>query len=199
MPSRKTASNLAVDCAAVRHLPAMYPEYSCLSPFDRHSIGSLLACEDINKAIRMRYDSLRNDEDLRRTHNLFGRYENVYIDLGRIPEIQPVVTVATHYAKLLLQRKSLKFGFWFNEMPPGTLTSLHTHDELDELLSCVYYVSAASDSGRLLLHLDDETLTIKPRPGLFVLFPPDVPHEVEINRSAEIRLSVAFNFGPPSG
>ena len=83
-------------------------------------------------------------------------------------------------------------------MQPGQRTSLHSHEELDECLSAVYYVTCPDDSGRLILHDDEAKIVIDPRPGLLVLFPPDLPHEVEENRGRGTRLSVAFNFGPPN-
>jgi uncharacterized RmlC-like cupin family protein len=81
-------------------------------------------------------------------------------------------------------------------MGPGHRTSLHTHEERDELLSAVYYVTAPAHCGDLVLDLSLTRLRLSPSPGLMVLFPPDVPHEVDVNRSGEDRLSVAFNFGP---
>lgn len=100
-------------------------------------------------------------------------------------------------ARRILGRDALHFGFWFNEMQPGHETSLHTHEENDELLSAVYYVSAPPESGRLVVEEDEAQILITPRPGLLLLFPPDLPHAVERNASDRTRLSVAFNFGPP--
>lgn len=173
----------------------MNPDYSPLRHAKYYSTGKLPEHEDINSAIRTRFDRLRDDPVLRRTHMLNGRYENIYLDLARIPELKSVVSVAYTYAQQLLHRKSLKYGFWFNEMGPGSLTTLHTHEENEELLSCVYYLSAPEHSGRLVLHDEGESLTIEPQSGLFVFFKPDLAHEVETNRSTKVRLSVAFNFG----
>jgi predicted 2-oxoglutarate/Fe(II)-dependent dioxygenase YbiX len=81
-------------------------------------------------------------------------------------------------------------------MGPGHRTSLHTHDEHDELLSAVYYVTAPQDSGDLVIEDTPVTIRVRPEAGLMVLFPPDAPHAVEENASDRDRLSVAFNFGP---
>ena len=173
----------------------MNPDCTPLRGLQHYATGNLLAHEEVNAAIRARFERLRDDPDLRRTHKWHGRYENVYIDLTRIPQLEPVVSTAYCYAQQLLRRHSLRYGFWFNEMGPGSLTSLHTHEENEELLSCVYYVSAPPHSGRLVLQAEGGSLTIEPQSGQFVFFKPDLPHEVETNRSTEIRLSVAFNFG----
>jgi uncharacterized cupin superfamily protein len=86
-------------------------------------------------------------------------------------------------------------GFWFNAMQPGDKTARHNHDEEDELLSCVYYITAPQNSGDLLLFDQDETLRVTPEAGKLVLFSPKLAHAVEENRSDQQRLSVAFNFG----
>lgn len=135
--------------------------------------------------------------EVRRTHLFDGRFENTYIPRGRLPEFRPVANLALRVARRILRRRDLRYGFWFNEMPPGRRTTLHDHSEGDELLSAVYYIHCPTDSGRLILHDDQAQILVTPRAGLLVLFPPDLPHEVEVNASQATRLSVAFNFGPP--
>jgi hypothetical protein len=133
---------------------------------------------------------------VRQTHHFFGRFENTYVDRKRLPEIAPVVEFAHAKACQRLAKPALHLGYWFNEMHPGHRTSLHAHEELDELLSAVYYCSAPENSGRLLLRDGPVTIAITPAAGMLVMFPPDLPHEVETNRSDATRLSIAFNFGP---
>ena len=173
----------------------MNPELAPLKRLECYAAGLLRAHEVVNAAVWLRFDALRHDPELRRTHKLHGRYENIYIDFERIPELQPVVNGALVYAKQLLGRNSIKYGFWFNDMGPGSLTTLHTHEENDELLSGVYYVNAPAYSGRLIIHRRGTPLTIEPKPGMFVFFAPELPHEVGTNQSDQHRLSVAFNFG----
>ncbi len=138
----------------------------------------------------------KNAPDVRRTHNFGDRFENTYIPPARLPELAPVREFALRAATGILRRGQLHHGFWFNEMHPGQRTTLHSHEEDDELLSAVYYLACPADSGRLLLKDHEAVISVTPRPGLLVLFPPDLPHEVEQNASDRIRLSVAFNFGP---
>jgi uncharacterized RmlC-like cupin family protein len=150
----------------------------------------------INRRLIEAYVRENDAPDVRRTHMFAGRYENTYIPVDRLPELAPVSDFALRTAERILQQRGLRQGFWFNEMPPGSRTTLHSHEEIDELLSAVYYVQCAQDSGRLVLHDPEAQVSITPRPGLLVLFPPDLPHEVEENASPTMRLSVAFNFGP---
>jgi len=151
-----------------------------------------------NHAMRLAYEREKGAEDVRRSHMFHGRYENIYIDRARLPELEPIADFAHEMAKRVLGKERLRYGFWFNEMQPGHRTTLHSHEEIDELLSAVYYIESPPESGRLILHDDEAQIDVTPRPGLLVLFPPDLPHEVETNQSQATRLSLAFNFGPPT-
>lgn len=150
----------------------------------------------INPSLIAQYHKARNADDSRQTHHFHGRFENTYVQRSRVPALQVILDTAYRHAGSLLGRTDLKSGFWFNEMGPGHRTSLHSHEEYDELLSAVYYIEVPPDSGDLLLHGDDAVIRIEPRPGLMVLFDPGLPHEVTINQSDSTRLSVAMNFGP---
>jgi hypothetical protein len=151
----------------------------------------------LNDRLLERFESLRDSPDTRRSHFFHGRYENLYIDQKRIPEILPLITAAEQAARQVLHRPGqLRCGFWFNQMGPGHRTSLHSHEEDDELLSAVYYVTAPNDSGDLMMEASPVSIRVRPSPGLMVLFPPDLPHAVDTNQSGQDRLSVAFNFGP---
>jgi len=85
-------------------------------------------------------------------------------------------------------------------MPPGSTTLIHSHDDYDELLSGVYYVSVPENSGNLIVHdttdkKSKEYIEITPQAGEFIFFKPDVRHEVSRNNSDEYRLSIGINFG----
>jgi hypothetical protein len=149
-----------------------------------------------NDALIAAFQREKDGPEVRRTHSFDDRFENTYIPPGRLPELAPVRDFALRTAAGILQRDQLHHGFWFNEMQPGQRTTLHSHEEDDELLSAVYYLECPARSGRLLLKDHDAVIAVTPRPGLLVLFPPDLPHEVEQNAGDRTRLSVAFNFGP---
>ena len=167
-----------------------------LTSLARIHFAELDDAETVNRRLAAAFARHKDAEHVRRTHQFHGRFENTYIDAEHIPELAPVSGLALRTAVKLLGTPDLRHGFWFNEMQPGQRTSLHSHEELDERLSAVYYVTCPKDSGRLILHDDEAQILITPRAGLLVLFPPDLPHEVEKNRSGKTRLSVAFNFGP---
>ncbi len=162
-----------------------------------YEIRHLDHSETINAAILEQFSQCREAPD-HQSHFFHGRFENLYIDRQRIPALAAVLEAAREYAADILQRDSnaLKTGFWFNLMAPGHVTTLHSHDEDDELLSCVYYIEVPEHSGDLLLHLPEGEQRIEPVAGRFVFFSPDLEHAVAENRSGQSRLSVAINFGP---
>lgn len=152
----------------------------------------------LNAALYARFVALSGTDRVRRTHLHEGRFENTYVDPADIPDIAPVLALAKEQAGCHLGRTAagLKAGFWFNVMGPGQRTLAHHHDENDELLSGVYYVRVPDNSGDLLLHDAQGTVTVRPREGKLVLFSPATVHEVTTNLSRELRLSVAINIGP---
>jgi hypothetical protein len=153
--------------------------------------------ERINQAIVERYRQLTVQQALRHSHHFHGRFENTYVPLDQIPQLQPVVDVLlTTASRILDYPHPLHFGFWFNEMGPGHITSLHNHDEADELLSACYYLSVPRHSGRFVAVQQQHRTYLQPEEGMLVLFSPSLEHEVEENRSDATRLSVAFNIGP---
>ncbi len=156
----------------------------------------LAEAEALNRAILRRFEAVRERPEVGRSHLFHGRYENLYVPLALIPELGPVRDFAVRTIATLLDRDDLRVGFWFNDMGPGQVTTLHTHDDADELMSAVYYARAPRGGGRLILRDADAHLAIEPEEGVLLLFPPDLAHEVEENRSGERRLSIAFNAGP---
>lgn len=166
------------------------------NPISPVNFAELADAGSINDQLAAAFEREKDADDVRRTHSFHGRFENIYIAGDHIPELARVTRFAHDCACRILGRDRLHLGFWFNEMMPGHRTSLHAHEELDELLSAVYYIRCADDCGELILHDDPARIVITPRAGTLVLFPPDLPHEVSENRSQQVRLSVAFNFGP---
>ncbi len=154
-------------------------------------------CFDINKKVLDRFESLAEDDFKEQTHFFHGRYENIYLDVNKIPELKIIVDAAHENAEKILNIKQEKLvsGFWLNSMASGDVTTVHTHDDDDELLSCVYYIKVPENSGDLIIIDNKEKTIVKPEEGMFVFFTPDTLHEVSKNESTESRLSIAFNFG----
>jgi len=148
-----------------------------------------------NKKITLEFLKHYKSPDIRKTHLFGGRYENIYLNEKHIPELSPLIDEATVHAQNILMAEGLRAGYWFNYMPPESTTTLHTHDDDDELLSAVYYVDVPENSGNLIIYQDSEKIEIKPETGHFVFFKPDVQHEVSLNNSHEHRLSIGINFG----
>ena len=154
-------------------------------------------CFDVNKIIETKFNQLKEEDFKDKTHLFHGRYENIYLDVSKIPELDVIISAALENAENILniKKEKLAFGFWLNAMAAGDVTTAHTHDDDDEILSCVYYIKVPNDSGDLIITENNKKITIKPEEGNFILFSPDTLHEVSKNKSEQSRLSIAFNFG----
>lgn len=154
--------------------------------------------DKLNDSLYARFMELSGTDRIRQSHHFEGRFENTYIEESDIPAIATVLTLVKQQAGQLLGvgTEELKTGFWFNAMEAGQRTAPHHHDENDELLSAVYYIRVPEHSGDLILHGDSRKIMIQPQEGKLVMFAPAVLHEVTVNHSTEMRLSVAMNVGP---
>jgi len=153
---------------------------------------------ELNACLYERFTVLSGTDRARQTHFYAGRFENVYIAAADIPEIAVLLDLLRQHAGQLLDVpvEKLKVGFWFNAMNAGHQTSLHHHDENDELLSAAYYIRVPENSGNLVLHDGDRRFSIQPQEGKLVIFTPDVLHEVTLHQGSGLRLSVGMNVGP---
>ena len=154
--------------------------------------------EELNSALLSGFLNHLDDDDIKKTHFFHGRYENIYIENSKIPEIDTILNTVLQYAAEILNKPAseLRAGLWFNAMGHGQVTTAHRHDDFDELLSAVYYVITPVDSGNLILEYGNFRTEVTPEAGRFVFFPPDMMHEVTENRSQEMRLSLGINIGP---
>ena len=154
--------------------------------------------DTINQALLKGFENNLASEQVRKTHFFGGRFENIYIDQALIPEITTILDEVTELAAeiLAMPKNKLKAGLWFNAMGPGHATTAHRHDDFDELLSAVYYVTVPANSGELILSEKNFSTHVTPEAGMFVFFPPDMMHEVTENRSNDMRLSLGINIGP---
>jgi uncharacterized protein (TIGR02466 family) len=99
---------------------------------------------------------------------------------------------------------------WFNENEPGD--SSHSHCHTNALISGVLYLRANPDSGNITftdwsykqikpvpteyyIH-NTQNWTYAPENKMILMFPSDLWHEVEENKSTENRYSLAFNVMP---
>ena len=154
--------------------------------------------ENINQQLIDGLNTYIDEESTRKSHHFFGRYENIYIDQKKIPALSHIIESAITYAAKILDcnEKDLKAGLWFNVMNPGDKTTLHRHDDDDELLSAVYYAQVGENSGTLILSKKPVEIQVTPKQGMFVFFRPDMPHEVTENLSDLCRISLGINIGP---
>lgn len=160
--------------------------------------SQLADAESVNRALISGFLQYRDSEASRHSHYFAGRHENIYIDDEHIPALRQVKQVVRALVAEItgMQAHQLKAGLWFNAMGPGHKTLPHRHDDDDEIMSAVYYVDVPENSGSLVLSEDRFSTRVTPEAGLFVLFPPDMMHEVTENLSQQLRLSLGINIGP---
>ena len=147
-------------------------------------------CQSINSQLAENILNLTDEQVARKTHFFAGRYENIYVDVITFSELKTLVERAKQLAAEVLEKDidTLKIGFWIT-------TSLHCHEDADELLSGVYYVMVPQNSGQFIYHLDGEKHSLDPEEGSFLFFSPSLLHEVTEHLSEQPRISVAFNVG----
>lgn len=140
---------------------------------------------------------LTDEQVTRKTHYFAGRYENIYVDANAISELKTLIERAKQLAAEIIEKDidTLKIGFWINTMYQGHTTSLHCHEDGDELLSGVYYVKVPENSGQFIYQLDGEKHSLDPEEGTFLFFSPSLLHEVTEHHSEQPRISIAFNVG----
>jgi len=156
----------------------------------KHISGSEILNQPIfNKAMALKKEDIEHE-----SHLFNGRYENIYIKEHAIRELQSILDhIKQEIASLLeIPEQQIKLGFWLNIMQPGEQTTLHCHDDFDEVISGVYYINVPENSGNLVLKTDRHT-EIKPAEGMMVLFSPALEHYVTENKSSQVRLSIGFN------
>lgn len=154
-------------------------------------------CRPLNAALAEWITALPGQAIQRRSHFINGRYENVYVDVGQAPGLAIILQTARGHAARLLGRdaQALRIGCWLNIMRRGDVTSRHSHDDFDELLSGTYYIQAPQPSAALILHAKDRAHRLSPREGGFVFFAPELEHEVACHTHQVPRLSLGFNIG----
>lgn len=160
-----------------------------------------LESQSMNAVLAQQILALPGNAFQRRSHFVADRYENLYVDVQRLPGLEGILAAIQQRAAGLLHctPETLRLGFWLNIMTRGQRTYAHRHDEDDELLSGVYYLQAPPGSGELVLALSRGDRIVTPVAGRLVLFPPDLLHEVRAHRSDSPRVALAFNVGPRHG
>ena len=155
------------------------------------------AAARLNTALLKGFEQFAGAPETRRSHYFSGRYENIYISAEQLPAYAELLGIAREHAAAILgtSPQKLKAGGWFNAMGPGQATLMHSHDDNDEVLSAVYYVTAPDNSGVLVLMGDEGPVKVSPEAGSFVFFDAALDHEVSENRSDGLRLSIGMNFG----
>ena len=82
-------------------------------------------------------------------------------------------------------------GVWLNVNGPGHSNRMHRHRVGGDTL--VLYIQVPPNSGRVIFQHQRQRRAIDPQPGMILVFPGDIMHEVETNFSDSHRISLACN------
>lgn len=153
--------------------------------------------DEINSDLAGTLLELPKESYLKQSHFFHGRYENLYIEKSVHHALTGILQQALDKAAeiLQIQKSELHLGFWVNLMHKGDVTTLHSHDDDDEVLSAVYYIQVPEGSGLFRLHQQREIYEIEPLVGRFMFFDPALLHEVSEHQSEIPRLSIGINIG----
>jgi uncharacterized protein (TIGR02466 family) len=99
-------------------------------------------------------------------------------------------------------------NYWFNVNRRNDYNRLHCHP--NSKFSVSWYLKVPQNSGKFVFERSDKSVNewfdtnkgdytvqhweIQPEPGLFIIFPSYLYHQVEPSKSDEDRISVAFNY-----
>ena len=102
--------------------------------------------------------------------------------------------VITHIPEI----RELNYNFkcdmaWPNVREPGLGIELHAHP--DSSFAATYYVKTPENCGDLVCYVKDgKQLRLTPKAGMMVILPSYVLHEIEINQSNDLRVSISTDF-----
>jgi len=140
----------------------------------------------------------QNSPNLKQTHYFHGRHENIYLQQSDHADLNALMAESLIFCADILNAPAdeLTIGYWFNLMNPGDVTTMHRHDDFDELISGVVYLKVPEKSGDLILQpKGEDEIVLTPITGNFIYFDPATPHAVSENQSNEHRLSIGMNIG----
>jgi len=147
-------------------------------------------------------------ENFEFSHQIGGRWENSYLPVDLVPSVRVPMGLARDLVKekwgisTIVLFEPLKGHdmqhppFWFNIANIGEKTGIHDHAKL-AIISGVVYLQCNSCCGELFFtKYGHDDLLITPEVGKMVLFPSSLKHGVKVNKSAQNRVSLAFNLFP---
>ena len=125
-------------------------------------------------------------------------------DIPTHPELEKMLNNINEQYFLKYKNNLILDQFWGHIHDKNHSTNLHHHATVNNLekspqVSGVYYVSVPKDAGVIVFQYPinqyiSNRYWIKPREGLFILFPSTLEHFVTRNKNTKERISISFNF-----
>jgi hypothetical protein len=116
--------------------------------------------------------------------NVLGWQSPQYTTTKDIPWVNDLLTQCITTADITIPIRHV----WFNVNGKDAYHNWHSHGGTSVV--GVYYIQVPKDSGNI--EFRDGT-SIEPYPGLLLIFPAGVEHQVTPNKTNNLRISMAFN------
>ena len=164
------------------------------------------------KLLLEQIESIKHQDSVSNTNDGCWRSNHKYENIDwLLKEITYKVDEAIDYYKqkdsvfsdLSIKRQNLKIFYWTNINDPGSRNVLHSHKTA--VFSGVYYIKATGTGSLRLINpanmLGDcnsaspftRDFYFDPRDRDLILWPSWIPHEVEVNRSTQPRINIAYD------
>ena len=119
------------------------------------------------------------------------------------PQLSILKTALTSFTNNIVTRdipeiRNLNYRFkcdmgWVNVREPGQGIELHAHP--DASFAATYYVKTPKGCGDLICYIKDgKEYRITPEEGDIIIIPFYILHEIEINKSNDLRISISTDF-----
>lgn len=187
-------------------IPCFSTPIWCIRPENHQSINEELLAYISTVLLSTRVPADENSSAV-------GGYQSQKFDFRDAPLFSKALeeTIEQVSAELMIDPKckTVVSDCWANINSPGSYNRKHTH--FNSMLSGVYYPSVPENSGEIVFtdpRIQAYVITLPvtrktgftsrrirrtPSEGEFILFPSWLEHSVEMNKSDEERVSVAFN------
>ena len=185
-----------------------------LFPSSVHSLGIVNFDDYKDQLIQETYKERDEDPVGRKVSNRGGWQSNeIDIQKCKSETLKEVIIGSLSQFEPISQNVSMVVGGWKNINGPGNFNCIHNHPRSH--LSGVLWIKALKDSGNIVFtspqlfnrfqELDSYTNQFKfnsnsymtyyfpPTEGRLLIFPSNLDHEVEENKSDEDRISYSFN------
>ena len=115
------------------------------------------------------------------------------------PNFFPLINNLSNLLKTYFPKEVIIDTMWGNISPPGSFNWPHAHSIFGtEVYAGVLYLQVPKNSGEIMfqhpLAKNSSLYKVMPVNNQLIIFPGYLTHSVDVNKSNDVRISIAFNF-----